>query len=119
MGTPIKTTEREAPQYHHTQVGNDRPRQGHQQEEDDMEEFDDDRNEKLEGYDENEFDAADRRNRQEAASADGDQAAHERREVRTPSRRGFAAMDKEKQRMIASKGGKASHGGGRKPSKNR
>ncbi len=27
--------------------------------------------------------------------------------------RGFAAMSKEKQREIASKGGKASHGGGR------
>lgn len=27
------------------------------------------------------------------------------------SNRGFAAMDKEKQREIASKGGKASHGG--------
>lgn len=31
--------------------------------------------------------------------------------------RGFAAMDPAKQREIASKGGKASHGGGRKPSK--
>jgi general stress protein YciG len=30
------------------------------------------------------------------------------------SKRGFAAMDPEKQREIASKGGKASHGGGRK-----
>ena len=29
--------------------------------------------------------------------------------------RGFAAMSKEKQREIASKGGKASRGGGRKP----
>jgi general stress protein YciG len=29
------------------------------------------------------------------------------------SKRGFAAMDPEKQREIASKGGKASHGGGR------
>ena len=29
--------------------------------------------------------------------------------------RGFAAMSKEKQREIASKGGKSSHGGGRKP----
>ena len=29
--------------------------------------------------------------------------------------RGFAAMSKEKQREIASKGAKASHGGGRKP----
>jgi general stress protein YciG len=29
------------------------------------------------------------------------------------SKRGFAAMSKEKQREIASKGGKASHGGGR------
>lgn len=29
--------------------------------------------------------------------------------------RGFAAMPKEKQREIASKGGKSSHGGGRKP----
>lgn len=29
------------------------------------------------------------------------------------SDRGFAAMSKEKQREIASKGGKASHGGGR------
>lgn len=32
------------------------------------------------------------------------------------SKRGFAAMSPEKQREIASKGGKASHGGGR-PSK--
>lgn len=31
------------------------------------------------------------------------------------SNRGFASMDPEKQREIASKGGKASHGGGRKP----
>lgn len=31
------------------------------------------------------------------------------------SKRGFAAMSAEKQREIASKGGKASHGGGRKP----
>ena len=31
------------------------------------------------------------------------------------SKRGFAAMSPEKQREIASKGGKASHGGGRKP----
>lgn len=30
------------------------------------------------------------------------------------SKRGFAAMSPEKQREIASKGGKASHGGGRK-----
>jgi hypothetical protein len=30
------------------------------------------------------------------------------------SKRGFAAMDPAKQRAIASKGGKASHGGGRK-----
>jgi len=30
------------------------------------------------------------------------------------SKRGFAAMDPAKQREIASKGGKASHGGGRK-----
>ena len=31
------------------------------------------------------------------------------------AKRGFAAMSAEKQREIASKGGKASHGGGRKP----
>ena len=31
------------------------------------------------------------------------------------AKRGFAAMSPEKQREIASKGGKASHGGGRKP----
>lgn len=30
------------------------------------------------------------------------------------AKRGFAAMDPAKQREIASKGGKASHGGGRK-----
>ena len=35
------------------------------------------------------------------------------------SKRGFAAMDPAKQREIASKGGKASHGGGRKASANR
>lgn len=32
-------------------------------------------------------------------------------------KRGFAAMDPEKQRRIASMGGKASHGGGRPSSK--
>ena len=36
-------------------------------------------------------------------------------ENKTPAKRGFAAMSAEKQREIASKGGKASHGGGRKP----
>ncbi|HEX6784672.1 MAG TPA: KGG domain-containing protein [Sphingomicrobium sp.] len=35
------------------------------------------------------------------------------------SKRGFAAMDPAKQREIASKGGKASHGGGRKASSSR
>jgi hypothetical protein len=35
------------------------------------------------------------------------------------SKRGFAAMDPVKQREIASKGGKASHGGGRKSSRGR
>ena len=35
------------------------------------------------------------------------------------SKRGFAAMDPAKQREIASKGGKASHGGGRRPSTSR
>lgn len=119
MGTQVKTTEREASQYRQTSARDDRStHQGHLQEEE-TNEFDDDRNQKLEGYDENEYDAANRRKRREAEEADGDTAAHERMEVRTPSRRGFAAMDKEKQRMIASKGGKASHGGGRKPSKNR
>lgn len=33
------------------------------------------------------------------------------------SKRGFAAMDKDKQRQIARKGGEASHGGGRKSSR--
>lgn len=33
--------------------------------------------------------------------------------------RGFAAMDSERQREIASKGGKSSHGGGRKPWKDK
>jgi general stress protein YciG len=33
------------------------------------------------------------------------------------SKRGFAAMSESKQREIASKGGKASHGGGRKNSR--
>jgi general stress protein YciG len=33
------------------------------------------------------------------------------------SKRGFAAMSPEKQREIASKGGKASHGGGRPPAR--
>ena len=32
----------------------------------------------------------------------------------TGAKRGFAAMSADKQREIASKGGKASHGGGRK-----
>ncbi len=31
------------------------------------------------------------------------------------SKRGFAAMNPEKQREIAAKGGRASHGGGRRP----
>jgi hypothetical protein len=35
------------------------------------------------------------------------------------SKRGFAAMDPAKQREIASKGGKASHGGGRKAASHR
>ena len=35
------------------------------------------------------------------------------------SKRGFAAMDPAKQREIASKGGKSSHGGGRKASASR
>jgi len=35
------------------------------------------------------------------------------------SKRGFAAMDPAKQREIASKGGKASHGGGRKAASSR
>ncbi|HXH52015.1 MAG TPA: KGG domain-containing protein [Sphingomicrobium sp.] len=35
------------------------------------------------------------------------------------AKRGFAAMSPEKQREIASKGGKASHGGGRKPGSGR
>jgi len=38
---------------------------------------------------------------------------------KTGSKRGFAAMDPAKQREIASKGGKASHGGGRKASSHR
>ena len=33
----------------------------------------------------------------------------------TGAKRGFAAMDPAKQREIARKGGKSSHGGGRKP----
>jgi general stress protein YciG len=33
------------------------------------------------------------------------------------AKRGFAAMSPEKQREIASKGGKSSHGGGRKSSR--
>jgi hypothetical protein len=37
----------------------------------------------------------------------------------TKSKRGFAAMDPAKQREIASKGGKASHGGGRRPNSGR
>ena len=37
----------------------------------------------------------------------------------TKSKRGFAAMDPAKQREIASKGGKASHGGGRRSSSGR
>ena len=34
------------------------------------------------------------------------------------SKRGFAAMSKEEQREIARKGGRASHGGGRRSTKN-
>lgn len=36
-------------------------------------------------------------------------------EKSTGSKRGFAAMSPEKQREIAAKGGRASHGGGRRP----
>jgi general stress protein YciG len=39
--------------------------------------------------------------------------------TKSPSKRGFAAMDPAKQREIASKGGKASHGGGRKANSGR
>jgi general stress protein YciG len=35
------------------------------------------------------------------------------------SKRGFAAMSPEKQREIAAKGGRASHGGGRRPGSGR
>ena len=35
------------------------------------------------------------------------------------SNRGFASMDEDRQREIASKGGKASHGGGRKANASR
>ncbi|WP_346321057.1 KGG domain-containing protein [Chitinophaga sp. YIM B06452] len=119
MVTQAKTTgTQEATRHHGTYQDDQATRHTRMHSEDDAE-FDDDDNQRLEGYDENELDADDRRNRREAALADGDAAAHEQPQKRTPSRRGFAAMDKEKQRAIASKGGKASHGGGRKPSKNR
>ena len=36
--------------------------------------------------------------------------------IKSGSKRGFAAMNPEKQREIAAKGGRASHGGGRRPS---
>jgi hypothetical protein len=117
MVTQAKTTGTQEATRHHGTYQDDQATRRMRSEDDT--EFDDDDNQKLEGYDENEFDADDRRNRREAALADGDAAAHEQPQKRTPSRRGFAAMDKEKQRAIASKGGKASHGGGRKPSKNR
>ena len=39
--------------------------------------------------------------------------------ARKNSKRGFAAMDPKKQRQIASKGGRASHGVGRVSSSNR
>jgi general stress protein YciG len=39
--------------------------------------------------------------------------------AKSTAKRGFAAMDPAKQREIASKGGKASHGGGRPPSRSR
>ncbi|WP_206614410.1 KGG domain-containing protein [Chitinophaga barathri] len=121
MVTQAKTTgTQEATRHHGTYQDDQATRHGRMRKnEDESEEFNDDKNQKLEGYDENEYDADDRRNRRENALADGDAAAHEQPQKRTPSRRGFAAMDKEKQRAIASKGGKASHGGGRKPSKNR
>ncbi|MGX5819136.1 KGG domain-containing protein [Chitinophaga lutea] len=121
MGTPIKHNEtREALEQHMMAPRDDRGmHHGHTRETGELEEYDDDNNQRLEGYDENEYSAEDRRRVREGAMADGDSASHERPAVKTPSRRGFAAMDKEKQRMIASKGGKASHGGGRKPSKNR
>lgn len=131
MVTRTKTNgNRETPQHRETYVHQGRsntPQERAEEEDldevDDLEdEYNDDKNQRLEGYDENEYDAQDMRHRRERQAADGDAAAHEEepaKPVKTPSRRGFAAMDKEKQRAIASKGGKASHGGGRKPSKNR
>ncbi|MBO9154354.1 KGG domain-containing protein [Chitinophaga sp. GCM10012297] len=123
MVTQAKTTGTQEATRHHGMYQDDqvtRHEPARREDDEDTDEFNDDKNQRLEGYDENEFDADDRRNRREAGLADGDAAAHEQpQQKRTPSRRGFAAMDKEKQRAIASKGGKASHGGGRKPSKNR
>ena len=50
-------------------------------------------------------------------SKDRDQKATDNKagSKQNTSNRGFASMDEAKQREIASKGGKASHGGGRKP----
>jgi hypothetical protein len=127
MVTRTKTNGNRETQQRETYVHPGRSTHSAHVEEDDLDEIDDlqdeyndDKNQRMEGYDENEYDADEKRKRREAEMADGDTAAHETaKPVKTPSRRGFAAMDKEKQRMIASKGGKASHGGGRKPSKNR
>jgi len=44
---------------------------------------------------------------------------HMARTTKGTAKRGFAAMDKEMQRRIASMGGKASHGGGRTKNSNR
>lgn len=42
-------------------------------------------------------------------------SAEDKSQYRPIAKRGFAVMPKDKQRQIASMGGKSSHGGGRKP----
>jgi hypothetical protein len=48
-------------------------------------------------------------------SRENDTKTTESGKKQNTSNRGFASMDEAKQREIASKGGKASHGGGRTP----
>jgi general stress protein YciG len=49
---------------------------------------------------------------QQTASSDGQAAAAPVAEERRPRRRGFAAMDRDRVKEIASKGGKAAHAAG-------
>ena len=45
-------------------------------------------------------------------NSDGNQASEKSSQRQAPARRGFASMDPERQRKIASQGGKAAHASG-------